>query len=185
MAGRNYQGLAEFHASKMRGQKREARPKVERATPTDAALRRFKYRRAGMAYRRIPYIEQLNEIGKLTEKEFAALSYYADQANLAERSPVKSNLDRSVGGGNGPGAAITSAILETGRIERDLGQLLPLARAIAVDDRSLTDWCIEQHGGRERYDKKGRFVAIVPVNENKVMRLALLELKYAAGMIVK
>ena len=76
-------------------------------------------------------------------------------------------------------------MLETGRIERDLGQLVDIARAVAVDDKSLSQWCIDKHGGRERYDGNGRFVAIVPICEKRHMEIARLELRMAARRIVR
>jgi hypothetical protein len=83
----------------------------------------------------------------------------------------------------------TPAQIETSRIERDIlgyGQwALDLLRHVARDDKTLCSWCIETHGGRERYDGKGRLVAIVPVAERRVMREALLDLKYIAGAIVR
>jgi hypothetical protein len=49
----------------------------------------------------------------------------------------------------------------------------------------LSEWCIARHGGRERYDGSGRFVAMVPCAEKRVMAEALLDLKYVAGTIVR
>jgi len=123
---------------------------------------------------------------KITPQEHLLLSYYRSQALLADRSEVKSCLDFSVKGGDmGPPAAITSAILETARIERDLQSLRHIARAIAVDDKSITQWCIDQYGGRERYDGKGNFIAMVPIGESKHVANATMELRMAARRIVK
>jgi len=135
-------------------------------------------------FRRVPIIDSLHRQDILSEREYTALAYYRDQASLAERSPVKSCIDATVGGGNGPGVAIISAVIETGRLEREMGALCDIARAVAVDDISLAQWCIAKHGGRERYNGKGEFVAVVPINEKRHMETARVELKMAARRIM-
>ncbi len=167
--------------------KRKRKAKIDnRIAPTGEQLARAEYHSAGMAYKRIPVIDTMLSRGQLNDKEHLALSYYRDQASLADRSPLKSCIDFSVKGGEHyPSAAITSALLETARIERDMLSCWCIARAVAVDDISLTEWCIRQHGGRERYDGKGRFIAMVPVREKDVVGEALRELKTAAGRIAK
>lgn len=158
-------------------EKRFLRPTGEREAHNDTIS-------AGVARRIVPPIDTLYKRGKLTDAQFAALAYYRDQANLANRSPVKDSCDFSIGGGDGgPGVAITSAMLETSKMEHKLGSLCGIAQAVARDDWTLTRWCIEQHGGRERYDSKGRFVAMVPRREKEVMRDALRDLRKAAGKI--
>ena len=133
-----------------------------------------------------PVIDTLLARKTITQAEHDALNYYRQQASLCDHSPARSCLDRSVTAiGNGPSVALLSAMLETGRIERDLGSLYSLARAVAVDDISLAAWCIAKHGGRERYDGNGRFIAMVPVREKTVLAIALKELRFAAGMISK
>jgi len=166
---------------------RKKKPKTDdRIPPTVEQMRRAEFHSAGMAYKRIAVIDTMLTRKQITDREYLVLDYYRQQASIADSSPVKSCIDFSVTGGDmGASAAITSAILETARIERDLGSLRQLARAVAVNDISLTEYCIEKHGGRERYDGKGRFVAMVPVNEKSVIGLALLELKMAARRIVK
>lgn len=140
--------------------------------------------RAAKAYRKVPVIDRLLRHKLITKMEWEALAYYADRANLAEKSPVRSNCDFSVrGSGDGPGAAILSAMLETGRIERDLGSLYDIARFIAVEDKALSQWCIHKWGGRERYDGAGKFIAIVPICEKRHMAIARLELRMAARRI--
>jgi hypothetical protein len=135
----------------------------------------------------VPAIDMLVKQDIITQKEWEMLDYYRSQALRADRSPAKCVLDRSVGGNDGgePGVELMSAMLETGRIERDLGELRDIARAVAVDDITLARWCIHKHGGRERYDGQGDFVAVVPICEKRHMKLARLELKHAAGRIVK
>lgn len=167
--------------------KRKKKPATDdRIAPTPEQMARGDYHSVGMAYKRVPVIETMLTRGQITDREFVLLDYYRQQASLADRSPLKSCIDFSVTGGDShPSAALTSALLETARIERDMGSVWPIARAVAVDDVSLTEWCIRVHGGRERYGPKGNFIAVVPVSEKNVISMALLELKMAARRIVK
>ena len=156
---------------------------------------------AGMAFRCTPVIDTLRAAGKLSDAHWSALTYYRDQAHRAEDDCAQEGTlapAKIMGGG---GSTITGghipaklrhtpAIAETGRIERELGVLLDIARAVAVDDMTLTKWCIEQHGGRERRDEDGVFVAMVPIDTRRegqptVIERALMELRFAAGRIVR
>lgn len=153
------------------------------------------FRSAGVALRVVPAIDTLLKAGKINQAEFEALSYYREQAHKAEDDLARCGTlapERMMGGGRGTsgshipvGLLATPAIIECARLERELGELRALARAIAVDDWSLTRWCIARHGGRERYDDKGQFVAMVPIAEKRVMDLARLELRLAAGRIAR
>lgn len=165
--------------------KRKQRPVAEVTPPTVERERHNEFRSAGMARRLVPVIDQELARGHLTPKEHEALSYYRDQASLAEKSPVRSCCDNSPRGDNGPGVAILSAILETSRLDRQLGALYELAHAITVEDLSISQWCIRKFGGRERYDGKGKFVAVVPVNEKAHKASARMELKLAARRIMQ
>lgn len=172
------------------GKATQERNKPEQAPPRQQAAQfkadfvmHVETARTTKAYRRIAVIRQLRDTEQLTDDRFVRLAYYADQAALAEKSPVKSCCDDTPRGNHGPGAAIISAMIETGRIERDLGVLRDIAHAIAVEDKTLAQWCIDRYGGRERYGRDGKFVAIVPINEKRHMKLALIELKMAADRI--
>lgn len=202
--------IAETVAARVQaGQDKAKKPKPALAalaepTPEQFAAGKFKQgghwataqnERAGLAHRRVPVIDTLWDAGKLTEAEYSALAYYRDQASRAEDDVCQSgplDPEKIMGGGSGSNQAggflpatlaWSPAIVETGRLERDLGSLLDIARAIAVDDVSLSQWCIAKHGGRERYDGKGRFVAIVPINEKRHMEIARMELRMAARRI--
>jgi hypothetical protein len=166
--------------------------------PTDEREAFNTFVSAGMAKRMTPVIDTLLAAGKLTPAEHARLNHYRDQASRAEDDVAQASTlapERMMGGGGTqcttgriPASLLASpAILETARIERDLQSLRDFTRAIVVDDMSLTRWCCAKYGGRERYDGKGKFVALVPMRPDKddVIGLALLDLKYAAGMIVK
>jgi hypothetical protein len=169
-----------------RGKKKKLVRADPRIGPTPEQAANNNFASAGMAHRRIPVIDTMLERGQLTDNEHRRLSHYRDQAQMAERSPIKSCLNDSRTGGDhqGLGAAVVSAMLATGRIERELGSLLDIARAVAVDDVSLSAWCVAKHGGRERYNAAGEFVAVVPVAEKRVMEVARVELRMAARRIV-
>jgi len=179
------QAIAANRQAKDEQPKRKKTPPV---MPTPERLRRQGSHRVPgtKGAKMVPVIETMLTRKQITDREFVVLDYYRQQASLAGRSPIKSCIDFSVTGGDmGPSAAITSATLETARIERDLGSLWQITRAVAVDDISLTEWCIKKHGGRERYNGKGKFIAMVPINEKSTVGTALMELKMAARRICK
>lgn len=178
--------------------KRKRKPKVDnRIAPTAEQMGRAEYHSAGMAYKRVPVIDTMLARDQITPQEYLLLSYYRDCAHAAQDSEAnESSLAprKIMGGGSGghpSGGYLPKTDMgtwdhyETARIERDMQSLWPLARAVAVDDVSLTEWCIRQHGGRERYDGKGKFIAVVPVGEKNVVGMALMELRMAARRIVK
>lgn len=184
------------------GRERTKRRKKNRADmvaqflrPTPQREAHNDFRRAGIVFRVVPVIDTLLKAGKLDQAEYDALEYYREQAQKAEDDMARCGTlapERMMGGSQGTGGSripvgmlATPAIIECGRIERDLGELRTIARAIAVDDWSLTRWCIEKHGGRERRDDKGKFLAVVPVAEKRVMELARLDLRMAARRIAR
>lgn len=144
------------------------RPTAEREAHND-------FRNVGMARQIVPPIVRLHEAGLLNDQEFAALAYYRDQASLAHRSPVKSCIDFSPKGGHGPGVAILSAQIETWKLERDMGQLAPMCRAICVDDITVEGWCLHKYGSPD---------AETVTPDMRHVAMTLMELKYAAGGIV-
>lgn len=173
---------------------RDVEPKKEkRQDVTPERGKHNKFISAGMARKVVPVIDTLYAAQKLTFEEYSGLSYYRDQALKAEDDCAQEcsiGPSKVMGGGHStpvggfiPASLVwTPAIAETARIERELAShgLLGIARAVAVEDKSLTQWCIDKHGGRERYNGKGKLVAIVPINEKRHAELARLELKYAA-----
>lgn len=147
-------------------------------------------------FRRIPIIDRLFDTGKLTEREYSNLAYYRDQAHRAEDDAATQGTlapEKIMGGTGGTTSTgplprllhPTPAILETARLERDLCQYRAIAHAVAVMDWSLAQWCIHKHGGRERYNGRGEFVAIVPNREREVMKYALCDLRAGALLIVR
>lgn len=149
--------------------------------PTEAREAHNDFRSAGAAVRVVPVIVRLHEAGVLNEREFAALAYYRDQASLADTSPVRSCCDFSPRGGHGPGVAILSAAIETGRIEANMGPLWALCRAVAVDDVTLEGWVVSRRGAIP-LQKMHAQDAKAWMDEK--IGIAALELKYAAGGIV-
>lgn len=175
--------LVKMQRDRQQNNQREPRPvKVKRIEPTPEQAARSDFKSAGMAYKKTPVIETMLKRGQITTAEYISLSYYRDQATAADRSPIKSNIDFAVRSGNArPIGYSTPQEIETARIEHDLGQLQAIARAIAVDDQSVSEWCIAKHGGRERM--QGRAIVLVPRTE-KHTRLAVQDLKMAAHRIV-
>ena len=161
-------------ARKTRKAKQKAPSAIERfVRPTEHREAHNDFRSVGPAMRVVPVIVRLHESNVLNDREFEALAYYRDQESLAEKSPVRSCIDFSPKGGHGPGVAIVSAQIETWRIERNMGPLAPLCRAVCVDDIKLERW-IERKVGRSA--DRDRF--------KQEIGIAALELKYAAGGIV-
>jgi hypothetical protein len=154
-----------------------------RIAPTPEALAHGNYTSAGMAYRRIPMIDTLRDTGRLNEEQHRRLAHYRDQSAVAETSLTKSCLDIRIAGGRGDtpmSAAVLSAILEVGRIERDLGSLRGITRAIAIDDWTPLKWCCERYGSVQCIDNKGK-----PFFRSKVPEsVAIQELKLAAFRIM-
>ncbi len=163
--------------------------------PPAEYLEKGDWERAGMAYRRTPVIETLRAAGKINQREFDALDYYRSQALQAEDDCAQESTlapARVMGGGGSTctGGRIpaqllhaTPALIETGRIEADLGKLLALTHAIAVDDISIAQWCIAKFGGREKRGPNGNVVSIVPACANKTAQFELISLRMAAGRI--
>lgn len=131
-------------ATKRRNRKAKAK-RDSRIGPTPEQEARNDFVSAGPAYRKVPVIDTMLKTEKITEAEHIKLSYYRDQASIADSSPVRSNCDFSVkGSGHGPSAAILSAKLETQRIERDMGKLSNIVRMVALDDITLSQIIIQQ-----------------------------------------
>lgn len=150
------------------------------------------FQSAGAAVRVIPVIDTLLRLQKLTQAEYDALKHYRDQAHRAEDDLAQSSplAPERIMGGVSSGSAggtipcvllATPAIIECGRLERELGSLRGLARAVAVDDWTLTRWAISQSGGVEKH-RAGRTVEIAP-RDPRAVDVAALELRFAAGRI--
>lgn len=162
--------------------KRKADPVARFIRPTEQREAHNDFRSVGAAVRVVPVIVRLHERDLISDKDFEALAYYRDQASLADRSPVRSCCDFSPKGGHGPGVAIMSAQIETGRIENDLGSLWSMTRQIVVDDVPVE---------RIAADRIGSFKLMrLPPAEakkriTKEVAMVVLELRFAAGRIVR
>lgn len=166
--------------------------KEKRIEPTPEQRKRNAFRSVGMAHEKIPVIEQLLNAGKITSKHYDALLHYRNQAHqaqddTAEHSPSSPDKMMTTGSGGAVTGTIpknlldTPAKIETARIERELGNLLYVTRAIAVDDVTLSQWAIQTSGGREKLQGGG--VVIVP-KSRKAVQFALLDIKFASGRIL-
>lgn len=160
--------------------------------PTEAREAHNDFQSAGPAVRVVPVIDTLLKQKRLSQAEYDALNHYRTQAHQAEDDIAQSGtLDpqRMMGGGgcfSGAGKIPahllrwSPAIEECGRLERELGSLLDIARAVAVEDVTLTRWAIQQGGGIEA--KRSGRADIVPVDA-AAEELAVMELRFAAGRI--
>jgi len=166
--------------------KRSKRADVTVVRPTDERETHNEFRYAGVARRTKPPIETLKENEHLSQEQYDVLKFYAEQAQLAEKSPGRDSCDFSVRSGSGePSMAIVSARIQTAVMENRMAQFVSVGRAVACDEMTIAQYCIERFGGRERYDKKGRFVAMVPKREKEVTEDARRELRQAADNMLR
>lgn len=140
---------------------------------------------AGFAVKRTPPIDTMLKTGKITHEQFVRLQKFRDTFLLAERSPIKSCLNDNPGGnGDGPSVAVVSARVQLGWWLRDMpAHCWEILEAVCGNDMSLSEYCVEKFGGRERYGPRGEFVAVVPINERYHMRREILNLKFASGYV--
>ena len=135
--------------------KRKAKPAPQIIAPTDEQIPHFE--RALLAYKRVIAIARLRKAGTLSQRQYDALSRYRDIATAEDRSYTRDSLDRALHGrSNGlglPPACLRSAH-ELRWLEGELGALRPIARAIAVDDLSVSQWAMLQAGAVQR-EKQG------------------------------
>lgn len=160
--------------------------------PTQAREAHNDFQSAGAAVRVVPVIDTLLRQKRLSQAEYDALRHYRDTAHRAEDDMAQSSVldpERMMGGGGGSSGSklpvgvllATPAIIECARLERELGSLLDIARAVAVEDMTLTRWAIHTSGGREQARQCGR-VDIVPADP-KAIEFAEMELRMAASRI--
>jgi hypothetical protein len=168
--------------AKTKAQRRASKTK-QRADVTPERAQRSEFQSAGMARKLVPPILTLLKAKQITPEEFAALDYYRQQSITATRSPSRDSCDFSIGGGTGhgePSLAIQSAKREVSRLEAACGALVSIVRAVCTEDMSLTQWACHKHGSREKYDKGGKVIELVPRAKDAVF-YARWELKFAAN----
>lgn len=152
--------------------------------PTPEQMEKAEYVSAGMAYRRVPVIVTLADTGKLTQRQFDGLTRYRDVAIADERSLIRDSigkmLDGMIGGGTG-GASLSTTrnAIELGYLERELGSLADIARAVAVEDVSLAQWAMKQGGSLSRHKSIGRAVVTWFEPRRKFAEIALIEIRMA------
>ena len=136
--------------------------------------------RAGLAYRRVPVIDTLRAEHKLTQRQYDGLSRYRTVAVDADRSPIPSCIDFSVrGSGEGLPHFGVRINIELGRLEGELHNLVHIARAVAVEDETLSAWAVRHSGGKERL--RGAVVAIEP--SAKAYKRAWMDLRFAGDLL--
>lgn len=148
--------------AKAKGKRKDPAIQIETATPEQ--LEKGDFRRTGMHYRRVPVIETLYAECKLTSRQFNGLARYRDVAVAEDSSIIEDSVGKllrnCVGGGEGAGDFHLRIAIELGRLERALGTLRDIARAIAVEDKTLSAWAMHRHGSFERI--KGNVVKFEP-----------------------
>lgn len=147
--------------------KRKKRPDpVQVIEPTPEQLEKGEFGRQvqpgqqAAPYRRVPVIDTLFEEHKLTTRQFHGLERYRAVAIADERSPIADSIGKMMQGliggqgGRGPSLSAQRVAIELGRLERCLGALAPIARAIAVEDKTLSQWAMD-HGGAIQATRAG------------------------------
>lgn len=152
--------------------------------PTDEQQEHFSYERATLAYRRVPVIVTLASKGTLTQRQFDALSRYRDIGLKCEQSSIMDSCQRLLhiagGGKDGMSPATLRAYQELGWLEQELGQLVDIARAICIDDVSLSQWAMNKAGSvmRER-EGVGRKIIRWFEPRAKALKDATMEIRMA------
>jgi hypothetical protein len=131
------------------------------AEPTPEQFGKGAFSRLTMAYRRIPVIDTMVSTGKLSRRQFDGLARYREIAGQEDRSPMRDSLDKALHGrseGLGIPLSAMRATHELDRLESALGPTLHYARAIAVDDRTVSQVAISIWGGREKTANGSTFI---------------------------
>ena len=114
--------------------------------------------RNGIAYRRVPVIDTLHKTGLLSQRQFDALKHYREKANAADRSPIRSAIDFSL---RGSGAGLPHFGVIINREMEYLNEAIgtdnrPTVWAIAIDDKTPSQWAIELFGSVVRLRQRGQ-----------------------------
>ena len=170
-----------------KARKRKTPARAEIVGPTDAQLVNGEYESALLAYKRVVAIQKLRLAKTLTQRQYDGLARYRDVAIAEERSFTRDSLDKALHGGfggSGMGCGAIRTAIELGRLEQALGSLRPIARAIAVDDLTLSQWAMQQ-GGSIMRDKPGIGRAIITWFEprRKAKDAATLEIRMAGDRL--
>ena len=168
----------------MAKRKRKTVDPVDYVRPTIEQQDKGEFVTAGMAYRRVPVIVTLADAGKLSQRQFDGLARYRDVAIADERSLIRDSIGKMLdgmigGGGTGPSLAVTRNAIELGYLERELGTLADIARAVAVDDMTLAQWAMKQGGSVTRTKSLAKTVITWFEPRRKFAQIALMEIRMA------
>lgn len=162
----------------------KAKVAIDIIGPTDQQHEQYHYERALLAYRRVAVITTLHRGGKLSERQFNALSRYRDIGLKCERSEIMDSCARllHVAGHDAGGMSPSTlrAMSELGWLERELGSLRPIARAICIDDMTVSEWAMRD-GGSVMRERDGRGSSVIRWFEprRKYLQAAMLEIQMA------
>lgn len=142
--------------------------------------------RSGVAYRLIPVIDTMAQTGKLTQRQHIGLARYRDVAIAEERSLTKDSTQALLQTGSGEPLGLPPGFAgmlvgkygwerSTAFLERELGMLCHIARAIAVEDVTVSRWAMEKGGAIER--RRGNVVWFEP--RRKALNEAMMEIQIA------
>ena len=173
----------------MAAKNKRKKPKADNvAYPTPERISGHETRREGMATRIVPTIDTLRNRERITEAEHKALGHYADQKCIADGSPLKDSIGRLLSPSGGDGgylpAAVVSARLRVAYLERELGQLRTIAKAIAYENITLTEWVCRQGEGRIKCEVIDGVKVCKPYADSRFYEYALLELRFAARRLM-
>ena len=160
--------------------------RVDIVAPTDEQMAQGIFVRAKLAYRRLPVIDVMVAAGHITDRQYAALTHYRNIAIAQEFSPARCTLDRTPrGGGDGGLPPYTlRAILEMGRMDKELRQLCDIVRAVTIQEQTVSQWAMSKYGSvmRQRVGKDGRTITWFEP-KSSVHKAAMQELRDAGDII--
>lgn len=168
---------------------RAKRLKVEGLGPTEAQAVRYRYEfdsvrdgthLVGRAYRREPWFVTLFRRGDIDGDQLAALRYYRDAHENADRSETRCALNREPGGG---GDTATLRLMMARETRDDCEAAIPAflidtLRAVAIDDKDYTEVARDRYGSGRKRDERG-IVRLQPPSSRQRKRIAT-EFKTAA-----
>lgn len=133
-------------------------------------------------YKRVRMLECLFADGVFTPSEFVGLHRYRLYADMADKSPLRDSLDRHMpqGGSGEIPPYILDAKFRTGAVEKALGRLCDMTRAIIVNDLSVVDWVIDRGHWYISHDRDQHRIRAKP----EFVSVAKLDLRMAARRVM-
>lgn len=140
--------------------------------------------RSGVAYRLVPVIDTMAQTGKLSARQHYGLARYRALAD--DRSLTKDSTEALLQTGSGEPLGLPPGFAgmmvgkygwerSTAFLERELGMLYDIARAIAVDDVTVSRWAMDKGGAIER--RRGNVVWFEP--RRKALAIAMMDIRMA------